>query len=137
MPQVESWSSSKQKTHDRYLRASAQYGQKAAGTAKALFDDLAKMNTHAETVVEAVLGRRPEAGEPTMHGLIVSLCGHGHSILTAGPQNLTPAEIRTHGKHMAVIDVLLGKSAKRAAELGRHLSDIRKQHLAIAKLQRT
>jgi hypothetical protein len=134
MPDRDDWTSARREAHDSYLRASAESGQKAASTAKALLDDLAKMNAHAEAVLEAVLGRKPEAGEQTMHGLIASLCAHGQEILNAGPQSLTPAQIRAHGQHMAAIGGLLEKSAQHAAELGRHFSDIREQHLAIAKL---
>jgi len=137
MPEERKWSGPKRTDHDRKLRAAGREGREAIAIAKDLRDTLAKMDTLAEGVVNAVLGSRKRATRGRglqLHEIISNLHERGLEILNAGPQDLTGSQRRNHHDGVRSISSLLERSAKDAAELSKRLSEIRKGFEAIQRL---
>jgi hypothetical protein len=137
MPMVKDWNSGKRQVHDRRLKKAGKRGKDAVSLARTLRADLARMNAIAERVVRAVLGRRDNASSSSdlqVDDLIASLQKKGVEILKAGPQNLTPAQKKTHRVGLRAISPLIRKSVDTTMELSKCLSEIHQNFDAIVKM---
>ncbi len=135
---LEEWMAPRQKLHDRHMRAANSAARAAADAANKIHGNIDKIHSHALKVANAVLPgkRRAGKGGATVHEVLKTLDGMGKRIVGAGPQKLSPAQIKQHHNNVRAMIRLFKRNSADAKKMSKSFDDIVVRFESILKMTR-
>jgi hypothetical protein len=126
-----------QKDHDKLMRTANGAARSAADASKKLHGNIDKIHSHALKVANAVLPGKKRAGKggASVHEVLKSLDGLGKKIVSAGPQDLTSAQVKQHHSNVRGMIRLFKQNSAHAKKMSKSFDDIAVSFESILKLQ--
>lgn len=132
------WMVPRQRLHDQHMRA-ANAAARAAGDASGkIHDNMDKIHSHALKVANTVLPgkRRAGKGGATVHEVLKTLDGMGKKIVSAGPQQLSPAQVNQHHGNVRAMIRLFKQNSAHAKKMSKSFDEIAVQFESILKMNK-
>ncbi|HEY2106085.1 MAG TPA: hypothetical protein VGH29_09900 [Candidatus Binataceae bacterium] len=115
------------KLHHANVQTAWGQSTNAIRRARALHNNLYKLNVRAQKIAEVVFGRRIKLGSKPTDTLDVLLAESkeiGKLFVRARPQEMSPAEMRRHHANLNALVSLLKQCADDAEALGQHWTEM-------------
>jgi hypothetical protein len=129
---------SQQTQHDKHMRAANAAARSAADASSKIHGNIDKIHSHAMKVSNAVLPGKARTGKggATVHEVLKTLDGMGKKIVSAGPQELSKAQLSQHHSNVRGMIRLFKQNSAHARKMSKSFDDIAVSFESILKLQK-
>jgi hypothetical protein len=129
---------SRQRTHDKHMRATNASARAAGVSANAIHGNIDKIHSSAQKVANAVLPGKKLTGKggATVRDVLKTLDGMGKKIVSAGPQQLSPAQINQHHSNVRAMIRLFKQNSAHAKKMSKSFDEIAISFESILKMNK-
>ena len=120
------WMPPRQRLHDQHMRAANASARAAATSSGAIHNNIDKIHSSAVKVANSVLPGRKLTGKggATVHEVLKTLDVMGRKIVSAGPQQLSSAQINQHHSNVRAMIRLFKQNSLHAKKLSKSFDEI-------------
>jgi hypothetical protein len=132
------WMAPKQKLHDQHMRAANSAARSAAVASSKIHGNIDKIHSHALKVANAVLPDKKGTGKggATVHEVLKKLDGMGKKIVSAGPRQLSSAQVNQHHGNVRAMIRLFKQNSAHARKMSKSFDDIAVRFESILKMNK-